>query len=322
MTDRKEPAKAASDENSRGRIILTAITILCFVYLFWRLWSAAAREGMPLWQYMLEVFAAVNWGPWMLLMMGYSCIYFLIDTLIAHRAVAWFISPIPFSQLLPVRASAYIISLFNEQIGKGAMAYYLYKRHKSPAWEVGSVMGFIMFSEFFYLLTWATLGYFVTSADLPLVFDLIPSLALTAVLFLALWIGFFRGYILPSTTLRDHRLLHAFRKATWHYGAFLLLRSPALIAAIFVYTWSLQFFGVEAEVLGIWPYLPIIFFAAAVPTPMRAVAITMWVVLFPDQDEGKMLAFGFFQHNFFILFNALIGLLFWRQARQELFPKK
>ena len=74
----------------------------------------------------------------------------------------------------------------------------------------------------------------------------------------------------------------------------------------------------EASVLGLLPLLPVIFFAAAVPTPMRAAAITFWVVLFPD-NEGQMAAFGFVQHNFFILFNAAIGLLFWRRAQRDLF---
>jgi len=42
------------------------------------------------------------------------------------------------------------------------------------------------------------------------------------------------------------------------------------------------------------------------------------VILFPE-NEGQMAAFGFVQHNFFILFNAIIGLIFWRRARRELF---
>ena len=51
--------------------------------------------------------------------------------------------------------------------------------------------------------------------------------------------------------------------------------------------------------------------------PMRAAAITSWVLLFPD-NVGQMAAFGFVQHNFFVLFNALLGLLFWPRARREL----
>ncbi len=51
---------------------------------------------------------------------------------------------------------------------------------------------------------------------------------------------------------------------------------------------------------------------------MRSVAIMLWVVLFPEKP-GEITAFGFVQHNFFILFNAAIGLLFLRQATRALF---
>ena len=50
----------------------------------------------------------------------------------------------------------------------------------------------------------------------------------------------------------------------------------------------------------------------------RAVAVTMWPTLFPDH-AGEMTLFGFVQHNFFVLFNAAIGLVFLRQANRELF---
>ena len=54
---------------------------------------------------------------------------------------------------------------------------------------------------------------------------------------------------------------------------------------------------------------------------MRAAAITFWVILFPD-NEGQMAAFGFVQHNFFILFNALLGLVFWRKAQESCLTKR
>ena len=64
--------------------------------------------------------------------------------------------------------------------------------------------------------------------------------------------------------------------------------------------------------------MPLIFFGAAVPTPMRAVAITLWAFLYPD-NPAQATAFGLVQHNFFIFFNAAIGLLFQRRANRELF---
>ena len=315
----QEPSTAKKKQSPVGRLIFLLITGACFVYLYFRLNGAAARESMPLTEYMTQVFANVAWGPWLTLMVAYSLFYFLIDTLVVTRALNWLLADIKYKDILPIRASAYIISIFNEQIGKGAMAYYLNKRDQIPGWEVGSVMLFIMFCEIFYLLVWATVGYIFGGDGLPEVFQIMPVISIGATILLILWLLYFNGTLLPNNQLREKRILHGFRRAKlWHYGAFFLLRSPALLAAIVVYTTALNLFGVEASFLTLLPYLPVVFFAAAVPTPMRAAAITFWVILFPE-NEGQMAAFGFVQHNFFILFNAIIGLIFWRRAQRDLF---
>ena len=315
----QEPSTAEKKQSPVGRLIFLVITGACFVYLYFRLNGAAARESMPLTEYMTQVFANVAWGPWLTLMVAYSLFYFLIDTLVVTRALNWLLADIKYKDILPIRASAYIISIFNEQIGKGAMAYYLNKRDQIPGWEVGSVMLFIMFCEIFYLLVWATVGYIFGGDGLPEVFQIMPVISIGATILLILWLLYFNGTLLPNNQLREKRILHGFRRAKlWHYGAFFLLRSPALLAAIVVYTTALNLFGVEASFLTLLPYLPVVFFAAAVPTPMRAAAITFWVILFPE-NEGQMAAFGFVQHNFFILFNAIIGLIFWRRAQRDLF---
>ncbi|MDE0980497.1 MAG: hypothetical protein OSB11_00845 [Gammaproteobacteria bacterium] len=304
-----------------GRVLFLIITAFCFAYLYYRLNGAAAREGLSLVEYMTQVFATVDWIPWLALMVCYSLFYFAIDTLVVTKALNWFVADIKYKDIMPIRASSYIISIFNEQIGKGAMAYYLNKRDKIPGWEVGSVMLFVMFCEIYYLLVWATIGFAVGGDSLPDVFGLVPYIAAVATVFLVLWIAYFRGAILPKNNFREKIVFHAFRQAKpWHYGAFFLLRSPALLAAIVVYTIALNLFGVEASLMTLLPFLPVIFFAAAVPTPMRAAAITFWVILFPE-NEGQMAAFGFVQHNFFILFNAAIGLVFWRKAQRDLFGK-
>jgi hypothetical protein len=335
MTDQTEEEKGTATEDMAGepetvvtgprkpstigRIVFLIITAICFAYLYYRLNGAAVREGLSLTDYMTEVFANVNWIPWLGLMIAYSLFYFAIDTLVVTRALNWFLADIKYKDILPIRASAYIISIFNEQVGKGAMAYYLNKRDHIPGWEVGSVMLFIMFCEMFYLLIWASIGYAFGGDSLPDVFSLMPYITLGAAAFFVVWLMYFRGLIMPNSQFREKRVLHAFRLAKpWHYFAFFLLRSPALLAAVVVYTIALNLFGVEASLLSLLPYLPVIFFAAAVPTPMRAAAITFWVILFPE-NEGQMAAFGFVQHNFFILFNAAIGLVFWRRAQRDLF---
>ena len=162
QTESKKTVKTATEEknergltqrkpNPIGRVVFLIITAVCFAYLYYRLNGAAMREGLLLTDYMTQVFANVAWGPWLALMMGYSLFYFAIDTLVVTRALNWFLADIKFKDILPIRASAYIISIFNEQIGKGAMAFYLNRRDRVPGWEVTSLMLFIMFCEIFYL---------------------------------------------------------------------------------------------------------------------------------------------------------------------------
>jgi len=294
------------------------VTLGCFAFLYQRLDSAANRQGLDLLAYLLEAFRDVSWGKWLALMIPYSFFYFLVDSLVTWRVINWFNAQVRFRDILPIRGSAYILSIVNEQVSKGAMALYLNRRDGVPGWQVGSSMLFIMFCEFYYLLAWATLGVLLGWERFPGVFHAIPWIALIAGILFVPFALYFGGQLGPGSQLRDRQLLHAFRQARpWQYGLLILFRSPALLAAVVVYTLALRLFGVDAQIGEMLGYLPVIFFGAATPGPMRSVAIVLWVILFPDH-EGKMTIFGFVQHNFFIFFNAIIGLVFLRRASREL----
>lgn len=297
------------------------VTLACFAFLYGRLAAAAGAHGASLSEYLGGVFARVAWTRWLALMIPYSGFYLLIDSLVTWRVVSWFNTPVRFADILPIRASAYILSIVNEQVGKGAIGLYLHRRDGVPGWQVASSLLFIMFCEFYYLLGWASLGVALRRDALPPVFHLIPWILAVALLFLVGWVTWLRGGVAWGARLREGQLLHAFRQARpWHYLVIVAMRSPALLAAVVVYTRALGLFGVEVRYLDMLGILPVIFFGAATPGPMRGVAIVLWVTLFPDR-AGEMAAFGLVQHNFFILFNAAIGLLFLRRANRELFAR-
>src|SRR5262249_23112644 len=223
-----------------------------------------------------------------------------------------------YRDVLPIRASTYILSIVNEQVSKGAIALYLGRRHGIPAWEVGSSMLFIMVCEYYYLLGWATLGVLLQGSRLPMVFHAIPWIALGSAAVFAIVYVFFRGTIGAGLAVAERPIFRAFRMATLpRYLAVMALRSPAMLAAVVVYTLALRLFGVTVSVVEMLGYLPVIFFGAAMPGPMHSVAIVLWVVLFPGRP-GEMTTFGFVQHNFFVLFNAAVGLVFLRRATREL----
>jgi hypothetical protein len=295
------------------------ITIACFAFLYTRIDAAAARHHSSAIAYLGAVFAKVAWGHWLALMIPYSAIYFAIDSLVIWRVVNWFDTRIAYRDVLPVRASTYILSILNEQVGKGVMAYYLNRRDGVPGWQVASSMLFVMFCEFYYLLAWACVGVGLRWKRVPSEFHAVPWVALGAAVFFALWIAYFRGSLAPRSRLRDRQILHAFRSGRpWQYAVLVALRSPALLVAAFVYSRALGLFGVQSSFAEMLCVLPLVFFGAATPGPMRAVAITMWLLLFPEHP-AEMTAFGLVMHNFFVFFNAAIGLLFLRRAHRAHF---
>jgi hypothetical protein len=301
------------------RLLPLLITLACFTYLYRSLSHAAAGQGTELLSYLAKSFADVNWLYWLALMVPYCVLYVIFDSLVVWSVINWFNAKIRYADILPIRASAYILSLVNEQVSKGAIAVYLNRRNGVPGWEVGSSMVLVMFCEIYSLILWATLGVLLRWNSFQPVFHIIPWIALGAAVFFTLLQFFFSGRIAPGIALRDRPMFRAFRLAkVWHYGMVIALRAPLVLGGVVVYTLALRLFGGSigfGEMLGI---LPVIFLGAAAPGPMHSVAILFWVLLFPDRP-GQMTAFGFVMHNFFILFNAAVGLLFLQRATREVF---
>ena len=325
MTDVDEQVKAVPEvkEVKKSNLLKQAIpwliTIACFIFLYTRIAGPAAAQDMTVVEYLTNVFASVNWWMWLALMVPYSLFFFLIDSLIVWRVINWFNARVSYGDILPVRASTYVLSILNEQVGKGAMALYLYRREGVPGWKLGSSMLFIMVCELIYLCAWANIGLALQWDNLPEVFRALPWVGMGIVAVFAVTFLYFKGKILPNLQLRERDILWAFRDAQIsQYALILVLRSPALLAAVVVYAEALALFGIEYSYLQMLGILPVIFFGASIPGPFRAVAVSMWVILFPEYP-AEMSAFGLVQHNFFILFNAIIGLLFVRRAQRELF---
>lgn len=301
------------------RLLPLLITLACFAFIYTRLRSAAAAQHSSLLAYLLKSFENVDWLRWLAMMIPYCCFYVLIDSAVVWSVINWFNAKIRYVDIVPIRASAYILSLVNEQVSKGSIAYYLNRRDGVPGWEITSSMLFLIFCEYYSLIVWASIGITLRWHGFPEVFHVIPWIALASLIFFVAFHLFFSGRIGSRIALRDRPIFRAFRLAKlWQYGAIILLRAPLVLAGVVVYTLALRLFGgtvTYGEMLG---YLPVIFFGAAMPGPMHSVAILFWVLLFPGKP-GQMTAFGLVMHNFFLFFNAAVGLLFLRRATREIF---
>lgn len=325
MTDAVTGAKKRHYTSYLFKSITWLVALGCFYLVYRKIAAAAAAQDQSALDYVIEFLKNADWGLWLAIMIPYSVFFFLIDSNVTWRAVRWFNAPdLRYRDILPVRASAYILSLVSEQVGKGGITLYLLRAFGTQGWETLSTMIFLGLMEIYQLLLFSSAGmlfYFDVIDDASTLLPLnwiLPAVFAFAVIYLPLHIMFFRGVFLQSAKLRDLRPLRAFREASVkHYAVIVLLKAPNLIGAIFVYTTALALFEVEASLAQMLVFLPLIFLAAALPLPFHAGALVVWTVLFPDYPEVG--AFSLIMHTFFVLFNALIGVLFLPTANKKLF---
>ena len=329
MTESERASVTQKKEKKTGKLVFSVCTWLltagCFYLVWGKINTAAVLEDQEVIEYLLTFFGQANWVLWLGIMVPYSVFFFIVDTHATWRVIRWFnVSDIELKAILPIRASAYILSLVNEQVGKGAMSLYLLRRHDVPGWEALSSMIFLGIVEIYQLLIFSSVGVLLgfalvqeASSVLPL--DLIlPAVFVSAFLYLPIHVAYFRGRVLKKFTLRDRPLFHALRQGTpRHYLLTLLFKAPNLVGAVIVYTVALELFQVDVSFGQMLAFLPVIFLAAALPLPFHAGALLLWTVLFPDYPEVG--AFSLVMHTFFVVFNAIIGTLFLPRANRELF---
>lgn len=326
-TDDSNGLQPKSAVNWLFKVATWLITVLCFYLVFSRTQATAAREGLSVADYLLRFFADADWTVWLMVMIPYSLFFFSVDSHASWRAIRWFNAPhLRLTQVLPIRASAYILSLLNEQVGKGAMSLYLAKRHEVPGWQALSTMVMLGLMEIYQLLFFSGIGvllYYelVQEASTQVRLDLIlPTVFGLAVCYLPLHILFFRGAFGAFPKIRDAQIFRAFREARpIHYLLLLLFKAPNLLGAVMVYTFALQLFNVDVGFGQMLAFLPVIFLAAALPLPFHAGALLLWTVLFPEFPEVGV--FSLIMHTFFVLFNAAIGVVFLPKANAELFDQ-
>lgn len=309
------------------RAITWLLAIACFYLVYTKVVQAGARDGLGPWEYLIDFFQGVSWLQWLAIMIPYSIFFFVVDSHATWRVLRWFNAPnLKFTDVLPIRGSAYILSMVNEQVGKGAMTLYLQRRHKVALWEGLSSMIFLAMGEIYQLLIFSAVGVALynelvqqASSQLPLS-TILPAVFAVAALYFPLHYAFFSGRLAPNVGLLKKPIVHSLTRAKLkHYALLLLFKAPNLIMAVVIYTAALKLFNVPVNFGQMLAFLPVIFLAAALPLPFHAGALLLWTVLFPEYPEVG--AFSLVMHTFFVAFNALLGVFFLPKANRELFDE-
>jgi hypothetical protein len=267
----------------------------------------------------VEALRGVRIVPYLAIMAPYSVMYLLIDTFCLTRVINWFNTAIAFRDVLPIRATTYLLTLINSPLGQGGVALYLNRRESIPFLEVASSVLFLMFVEVYQLVFFSSLGFMLAprAIDLPLGWI---YLALWA--YLAVHLALFRFGVAWTARLPIAGMLRSFRLARpHHYLLLLVYKSPNFLMATVVYYFALQAFGMHLPYLELVLYLPIIFLSAALPIGVAHLGAPQyfWLYFFGDQaPEASLLAFSLTAHVTFMVMNAALGVPFLPRASREL----
>jgi hypothetical protein len=244
------------------------------------------------------------------LMIPNTLFYFFWDTLVLATALRWFHAPVPYRELLPVRAASYVVAAFNSHLGRGALAAFLSYRLGAPFLELGSTVLFLLLAEYLHLVAWATLGIllFASRETRDLLF--LPPLVAAAWLLLVLYMRAPAAGRLFAP--RGFSLFRSFRLAPpQRYVQLMLLRAPMFLVSLVLHWQAAPAFGVALPFGPLMIFLPVIFMLAALPISVAHLGTTQaaWLLFFSRYaPEPSLLAFSLAAHLTFVVTRAAIGV--------------
>ncbi len=290
------------------RIVPWIVTTLIFALIFRRVPVAKVLDALR----DVQVF------PYLAIMMPYSVAYLLIDTFCLTRVLNWFNTSIAYRDVLPIRATTYLLTLVNSPLGQGSIALYLKRREGIPFLEVASSVLFMMFVELYQLVFFSSVG--ASFARIHVEALVWVYVALYAYFAVHLAIFRFAGDWLARKKFAG--MLRSFRMAHLrHYLLLILYKSPNFLMATVVYYFALRCFGLHLPYLQLLVFLPVIFLSAALPIGVAHLGAPQyfWLRFFGDQaPEASLLAFSLTAHVTFMVMNAMLGLPFLPRATREL----
>jgi len=256
-----------------------------------------------------------DYRTFLALMIPNTLFYFAWDTLVLTVVIRWFHGPVPYRDLLPVRASSYVVGFFNTNLGRGALAAYLCRRLRAPFLELGSTVIFLVLTEYTQLVLWSMLGLIGFRAEVTR--SLLAVAASVAVFWIAL-----RVVLVPRTWV----LLRTFRLATFgQYAEIVVLRAPMFFVSLCLHYYAAHAFGIHIPFVQLLTFLPVIFMLAALPVTVAHLGTTQaaWIFFFGQYAAApRLLAFSLAAHLVFAATRALLGVLWLPAAYIDLVPLK
>ena len=303
------------------RLIPYLGTLAIFALIFWRI--PLAKVGDALRDVPVTRFVAI--------FLPYSLYFFVIDSLCLTWVVRRFNAPMSWREILPIRASMYLLAMINTNLGQGGVAYYLHRKAKIGFLGALSSILFIALLEVYQLFLFSTLGVLFYSPTEPTQARIIGVLRIVYVAAWLLLAGIIAFFALArrSKTIREWvetgragPILATFLAARPRdYLIVLAIKAPNFLGSVVAQFFALSLYGIAIPFLKLMLFLPLVFLAAALPISVAHLGTSQaaWLLFFSgNASAARILAYSLAAHFTFMFCNGLIGLCFLPRATREL----
>jgi hypothetical protein len=296
-------------------------TLLIFALIFWRI--PIAQVGAALGQAPILKFFAV--------FLPFCAFYWTIDSVCLTWVVRRFNAPLRLRDIMPIRASMYLLALINSNLGQGGVAWYLHRKTRVPFLELLSSILFIAVVEVYQLFLFSTLGVIFYHSTSPSQLEMVRVLRIAYViawLLLAAVIAFFAQARRSSrigawiTASRLGPITGTFLAARpLDYAIVLGIKAPSFVLSMLTQYCALSLFSITIPFVQLMLFLPLVFLAAALPISVAHLGTSQaaWLLFFSGSaPAAKILAYSLAAHFTFMFCNGLIGLCYLPRASREL----
>src|SRR5271154_1299431 len=296
-------------------------TVAIFALIFWRIPIRKVEQALS--QVPILDFLAV--------FMPYSLFYCAIDSACLTWVVRRFNAPMHYRDILPIRASMYVLALINTSLAQGGVAYYLHRKAGVSFLSALSSVLFIALLEIYQLFLFSTLGviFYAPVGDAQMrIVAILRIVYIVAWMLLASIITFFavarrspriRNWV---ETGRAGALLATFMQARpLDYLVVLSIKAPTFLGSIVAQYYALTLYGIAIPFVKLMLFLPLVFLAAALPIAVAHLGTSQaaWLLFFSgNATEARILAYSLAAHFIFMFCNGVIGLFFLPRASREL----
>ena len=115
----------------------------------------------------LQALSQADFARFFAALLPFSFLYFALDTVVLWYVVRWFHGKLALSDLLPVRAVDYLLSILNHRVSQGAMIVYLARKLSSGLLDLTSTILYLDFLQKTHLILWASVGTLFVAEALP-----------------------------------------------------------------------------------------------------------------------------------------------------------